>query len=47
VIVRNNFWDPLDQIKIGLHNHLSGQVSFINNLLQSPAEIISNLDKQL
>jgi hypothetical protein len=24
VIVRDHLWDPLDQIKVGLSNHLSG-----------------------
>jgi hypothetical protein len=33
--VRDNLWDPHDQIKIGLSNYLSGQVNFISGLLQS------------
>jgi hypothetical protein len=37
VIVRDHLWDPHDQIKIGLPNHLSDQVSPISDFLQSLA----------
>jgi hypothetical protein len=37
VIVRDHLWDTHDQIKIGLPNHLFGQVSSISDLSQPPA----------
>jgi hypothetical protein len=39
MIVRDHLWDLLEQIKIGLSNHLSGQVGPINSLLQSLTRI--------
>jgi len=40
--VINYLYDLSDQIKIGLSNHLSGQVSPISRLSQSPVQILSN-----
>jgi hypothetical protein len=43
MIVEYNLWNPYDQIKIGLPNHLSG--SPINGISRSPIWILLNLNK--
>jgi hypothetical protein len=45
VIVRDHLWDPPDQLKIELLNHLFDQVSPISGLSQLPFRILSNSNK--
>jgi hypothetical protein len=45
VIVRDHLWDPPDQLKIELFNHLSDQVSPISGLSKLHFRILSNSNK--
>jgi hypothetical protein len=45
VIMRDHLWNPLNQLKIGLPNHLFDHVSPINGLSQLPFRILSNSNK--